>query len=236
VNDTDFIKLDIPTRLNAEEMGKRLASGRTAPRYVKVIEEMTAEAREIARPTAIYKVSKVLKNDGHKIDIDGVVFTSKVLSKLLEGQDTVIPFIATGGKELMEIASTPGDMMKQFYLDTIKTFVVADAVNYLKDYVQQKHLLSKVALMNPGEIEDWSIMEQQPLFQLFNGEEKSLGVRLTEGGVMYPIKSRSGIIFRNDTGFESCQLCLNARCPGRRVAFNPKLYEYYLGKPAKVTK
>jgi hypothetical protein len=181
-------------------------------------------------------VSRAHVIDSDKTDIDGVIFTSKVLSKLLAGRDTVIPFIVTEGKALDEYPVARGDMMKQFYLDTIKTLIVANGVKYLKEYVQKKYDLPKVSLMNPGEIEDWYITEQKQLFKLFDDVEGSIGVTLTGGGVMKPVKSRSGIIFPNESGFETCQLCLQARCPGRRVKFEPELYKYYLGKPAKLSK
>jgi len=228
--DNEIFTLDIPPQLDIKAVAKRVTTGKTSPRYHQMLEELAAATLAAAHPVGLYKVSHILKNDGKKVDIDGVTFTSTVLSKLFEGQETVIPFIVTGGKELMEMVSARGDMMKQFYLDTIKTLIVANAVNYLKEYVQKKHLMPKVALMNPGEIEDWYIVEQHPLFSLFGDVEKRIGVTLTKGGVMHPIKSRSGIIFANDAGFETCHLCTQKTCPGRRVKFDPEMYKHYLGK------
>jgi hypothetical protein len=234
--ENEIFTMEIPAQLDVKAASKRVTTDKTSPRYHKMLEELAAAAVAAARPVGLYKVSHILKNDGKKINIDGVTFTSTVLSKLFQGQDMVVPFIVTGGKELMEMVPAHGDMMKQFYLDTIKTLIVANAVKYLTEHVQKKHLLPKVALMNPGEIEDWYIVEQKPLFQLFGNVKERIGVTLTEGGVMHPIKSRSGIIFANDSGFETCQLCIQAKCPGRRVKFEPDLYKQYLGKTAKVEK
>jgi hypothetical protein len=163
------------------------------------------------------------------VDIDGAIFKSRLLSKLLRNRDMVIPFIATIGKELDELPIPPHDMMRQFCLDNIKTVVLVAAVDYLTEYVKEKHNIPQVALLNPGEIEDWYITEQRPLFSLFNDVEERIGVTLTAGGVMKPIKSRSGIIFPNDTGFLSCQLCTQLKCPGRRAKYNPELVKEYLG-------
>jgi hypothetical protein len=230
----EVYRLEIPPQLDVKEVVKRVTTGKTSPRYQTMLEELATTALKVARPVGLYKVSHILKNDGKTVDIDGVTFTSKVLSKLFAGVDTVVPFIVTGGKELLEMTAARGDMMKQFYLDTIKTLIVANGVQYLREYVQKKHNLSpKNAIMNPGEIEDWYITEQKPLFELFGDVEKLIGVTLTEGGVMKPIKSRSGIIFPNANNFETCQLCTQLKCPGRRCKFEPELYKQYLGKEKK---
>jgi hypothetical protein len=226
-------KLEIPPQLDVQAIAKRVITGKTGPRYREMLEELAETALKTAKPVGLYKLSHVIKNDGEKLDIDGVTFTSRVLSKLFKDRDAVIPFVVTGGKELLEMTAARGDMMKQFYLDTIKTIIVANAVQYLREYVQKKYDMPKNAIMNPGEIEDWRLTEQKPLFSLFGDVEKLIGVTLTEGGVMKPIKSRSGIIFPNESGFETCQLCVQ-KCPGRRCKFEPELYKEFHGKAAKV--
>jgi hypothetical protein len=123
----------------------------------------------------------------------------------------------------------PRDMLRQFTLDAIKTVILVEAVNYLTEYVKEKHAMPRVALMNPGELADWPISQQKPLFKLFGGAEKQIGVSLTAGGAMKPIKSRSGIIFPNETGFLSCQLCTDLKCPGRQAKYDPEMAKEYLG-------
>lgn len=232
----EVCRMELPAQLDIKELEKRMTGGKTTPRQHDMLLELAETARKVARPVGIYKISHAHVISEDKTDIDGVIFTSQVLSKLLAGRDTVIPFIVTEGKALDEYPVARGDMMKQFYLDTIKTLIVANGVKYLKEYVQKECNLPQAALMNPGEIEDWYITEQKQLFSLFDDVAGRIGVTLTGGGVMRPIKSRSGIIFPNESGFETCQLCLQSRCPGRRVKFEPGLYKFYLGKPAKVLK
>jgi hypothetical protein len=127
-----------------------------------------------------------------------------------------------------EFPITPRDMMRQFCLDNIKTVVLVNAVDYLTEFIKEKHFIPEAALLNPGEIEDWRITEQRPLFNLFNDPESLIGVTLTSGGVMRPIKGRSGFIFANDTGFLSCRLCTQLKCPGRRAKYDPELQAQYL--------
>jgi hypothetical protein len=222
-------QVEIPVRLDIELVAKRLRLRNNSNRLEEMARELADMARTVARPKAVYQVSQARAIDNATVDIDGVVFTSKVLSKLLRNQDKVFPFIATIGKGLDEILVPPRDMLRQFSLDAIKTVMLVSAVDYLTEYLKEKYDIPRAALMNPGELEDWPITQQKPLFALFGGGEKQIGVSLTSGGAMKPIKSRSGILFPNDTGFLSCQLCTQLKCPGRRAKYDPELVKEYLG-------
>jgi hypothetical protein len=212
-----------------EAVVRRMRFGRTSARMEEMALALAATAQQIARPRAVYQVSRSRVIDNTTVDIDGMIFTSRILSRLLQGRNTVIPFVATVGKELDELPVSPKDMMRNFCLDSIKTVVLVGAVDYLAEYVKEKHAMPRAALLNPGELPDWPISEQRPLFSLFNGAGERIGVSLTAGGVMRPIKSRSGIVFPNDTGFLSCQLCTQLTCPGRRAKYDPELVKEYLG-------
>jgi hypothetical protein len=222
--------IEIPARLDIEMAVRRLQFGRSHSRRLEEIaRELAGAALAVARPEAIYQISHARVIDNTTVAIDGVSFTSKILSKLLCNQDEVIPFIATIGKELDEMPVPPRDMLRQFALDAIKTVILVEAVDYLTEYIKEKHAIPQVALMNPGELADWPISQQKPLFDLFGGVEKRIGVSLTAGGAMKPIKSRSGIIFPNEMGFLSCQLCTDQTCPGRRAEYDPEMVKEYLG-------
>ena len=222
-------QVEIPFKLDIASVVRRLRLNKTSRRLEEMASELAETARAIARPRAVYQLSHARVIDNTTVDIDGIIFTSRVLSRLLHDQDTVIPFIATIGKELDELPVPPRDMMRQFCLDSIKTVVLVSAVDYLSEYLKEKHGVPRAALLNPGELADWPITQQKPLFALFGGAEKKIGVSLTAGGVMKPIKSRSGILFPNDTGFLSCQLCTQLKCPGRRAKYDPVLAKEYLG-------
>ena len=224
----EIYQLEIPIDINVTAVVKRLRLGRMGPRTEEMALELAEKARKIARPKAVYQISHSRVIDNATVDIDGTIFTSKVLNKLLCNQKIVYPFIATVGKELEELPIPPKDMMMNFCLDSIKTVVLVTAVDYLSNYVKEKHNIPKIALLNPGEVEDWHITQQKLLFSLFKDIEQRIGVSLTSGGVMKPIKSRSGIIFPNDTGFLSCQICTQLKCPGRRAKYDPELQKQYL--------
>jgi hypothetical protein len=228
--DKKTYQVEIPVRLDIELVVRRLRLGRNSSnRLEEMARELAEAAGAVARPEAIYQISHARVIDNATVDIDGVVFTSKVLSRLLCNQDRVFPFIATIGKELDELPVPPRDMLRHFSLDAIKTVILVGAVDYLSEYLKEKYAIPEAALMNPGELQDWPITQQRPLFDLFGGAERQIGVSLTAGGAMKPIKSRSGILFPNETGFLSCQLCTQLKCPGRRAKYDPELVKEYLG-------
>ncbi|MCK4863443.1 MAG: hypothetical protein KAS25_04055 [Dehalococcoidales bacterium] len=221
-------QLELPVKLDSATILTYLRLDNTNKRMEEMARELADMALAAARPRAIYQVSPVCGIDGDAVDIDGTIFTSRVFSKHLINQNTVYPFIATAGRELDELPIPAKDMMRQYCLDVIKTVVLVSGIDYLSDYLKSKYSLSQVALMNPGEIKAWPLTEQKPLFALFGGGERQIGVTLSESGVMKPVKSRSGILFPNDTGFLSCRLCTQFQCPGRRAAYDPELEKEYM--------
>jgi hypothetical protein len=189
-------------------------------RLETIAHETEEQVRKIARPRAVYTSSQV-KCDGRDfVDIDGIRFESRILNKKLCDLKTVYPFIATIGKELDELRAPPGEMWQSFILDSIKTILLISAAEYVTQKIQKEFNLGQVALMNPGELKDWPLAQQIPLFKLFGGEEKAIGVSVSKGGAMRPLKSRSGIVFPDDTGFVSCRCCTQENCPGRRAPYD----------------
>jgi len=225
-----IFQLDIPLDLDVDEILKRLRFRGINSRIEAMARELAEAARAVARPRAIYQVSRARVIDSATVEVDGVRFTSRALSRNLIGQATVYPFIATAGRELDELPLPPGDMMRQYYLDLIKTVVLVRGVDYLADSIREKFSLGFVTHMNPGELEDWPITQQRPLFSLFGGAERQIGVELKDSGVMKPIKSRSGIIFPSESRFVSCLLCTQVKCPGRRAAYDAVMAAEWLGK------
>jgi hypothetical protein len=229
--DKKIYRVDIPLKIDTASVLRRMRLRNGNPRMEKMALEMTDMALGVARPKGIYRISQAKVIDRGTVEIDGVRFTSRALSKCLEDQPAVYPLIATAGQELDELPVARGDLMRQFTLDTIKMVILFSASEYLTDYIKEKHSLNGAAALNPGEFADFPISQQKPLFALFGGAEKQIGVSLTSGGALKPTKSRSGILFPNETGFLSCKLCTMLKCPGRRAAYDPAAVKEYIGTP-----
>ena len=221
-------QIELPVKLNPATIITYLGLDNTGKKAAGTVSQLVDMVLAVARPAAIYRESTVRGIDGDTVDIEGTTFTSRVLRKNLAGQKTVYPFIATAGAELDELAPPAGDLMGKFSLDIIKTLVLIYGIEYLVDYIRDEYSLGATALMNPGSIKDWPLTQQKPLFSLFNGAEKQIGVTLSESGIMKPLKSRSAIIFPNDAGFVSCRLCMLFECPGRRAPYDPELEKQFM--------
>ena len=221
-------RVEIPLKIDKAAVLKRLRLRDGNARMEKMALELIDTALGVAKPKAIYCVAGARIIDRAYVEIDGVRFTSRALSKCLEDQPTVYPLIATAGQELDELPTAPGDLMRQFTLDTIKMVILFSAAEYLTEYIKEKHGLKGAAMLNPGEFPDFPIEQQKPLFALFGDAAKQIGVSLTSGGALKPTKSRSGILFPNETGFLSCRLCTMLKCPGRRAAYDPAAVREYI--------
>jgi hypothetical protein len=223
----EIFQLEIPVEIDLEGVLRWMLPGRTSARAEEMAQVLVEEARKIARPKAIYKISHPRVIDKATIEIDGVTFKSKVLSKLFTGLDRVIPYIATIGKELDALNAERGEMMKGICLEIIKTLVLGNASEYLTEYVKKKFNMPKISRMNPGSLDDWPITEQKAFLSLFDNVEERIGVTLSSGGVLKPTKSVSSIIFPNESGFITCQICPNLDCPTRKAKYNPELHRQY---------
>ncbi|MHC4643772.1 MAG: vitamin B12 dependent-methionine synthase activation domain-containing protein, partial [Planctomycetota bacterium] len=177
------------------------------------------------------KLSYIEGVDGDEVCIDGVVFTSRVLSANLGKLGRVFAYVATCGREFDEVEIAADDLLKGYWLDTIKGMALFAVMEYLYSHIRGKFLLETTATMSPGEAERdiWPIEQQKLLFSLFGNTEELVGVKLTESMLMIPNKSLSGICFPSEISFKSCQVCQREDCHARRAAFDKGLMESYRG-------
>lgn len=189
------------------------------------------QAKEIANPKLIYTVSYIDERDGDSVRFNDTTFTSKVLRVNLEQVERVFPYIVTCGRELDTI-NTDYDMLKQFWLDEIKTKALLAAVQHLYTYIDEHYRAGNLSTMNPGSsaADVWPIEQQRQLFSIFGDVEASIGVKLTDSCLMIPNKTISGILFATETSFASCQLCPREVCNGRRAPYDPELAAQYAEK------
>jgi hypothetical protein len=220
-------RVDIPVTLDRAELVKQFKVERTRPMMEKYLDEMIALARPVMHAKGLYRLARVTGRGEGWVEIEGIRFNSKVLSKSLEQIDTVVLYVFTCGKELDELPVPSSDRLRYFCLDMIKMQVSMIGAAWFMNYLKDKFEFPEITHLHPGEFTDLGIDAQVPLFSLFEDTEKAIGVKLTSNKTIHPVKSGSGILFYNGTSFISCELCLQAHCPGRHAAYNPKLAEKF---------
>ncbi len=226
--DTDH-RIDLPVEVKRDEVLAQFKQERTRAKAETLIDEVLALALNVARPKGLYRIACVGEHDREGVEIDGVRFTSRVLASNLSSINTVIPYVTTAGRELEETGITPADFMRYYLLDMIKMRMMFHGLAYFMDYLKQHYGFEQATHLHPGEFADWPISEQTQLFALFDDPEAAIGVKLTPNLTLDPIKSGTGILFSNGMSFESCQLCLQPHCAGRRKPYSPALVKKFTG-------
>jgi len=185
-----------------------------------VVHRIVEMVRPVTRPKAVFRPLIVENLHDSSFMLGGVTFCSRVLGKVLQEGDIVFPYIVTIGTELDILDSSQNDMLEKFRIDAVKSAVLFAAGRTFEDLLKKQYPERRLTHINPGEIDDWPLIQQKQVFHLLDGSIGQLGVQLTEGCMIKPVKSRSGIYFANDDGFETCRLCTQYRCAGRRAAFD----------------
>lgn len=216
---------DVSVQLDPEEVLRRLHLGKE--KYLEDVQEVIEIAHSIIYPKVIYEVSYVDNKNEDTVDIDGVRFTSRVLRVNLDKIKRVFPYIMTIGKELENKATSFGDILKRYYLETIGNVALDSIGKYLEDHLRKKYRLGKISEMNPGSLENWPITQQKQLFSIFGNVEDLIGVKLTDSFLMIPRKSVSGIYFPTEVMFYSCQLCPRKKCEERQAPYDKNLKDRY---------
>jgi len=215
---------NIPFKVNIESLMKRLRL-KKGDRHEEDLVHLVEEAQTIGKPKALYKVVYIdSKHDDHVV-INGITLNSRVLRVNLEEAHRVFPFVATCGKELEDWARSMEDILLRFWAESINEVALRLAIKAIDKHIEEQYRPGKKSRMTPGSLKDWPIEEQQTLFKILGNTKESIGVRLTDGLMMVPTKSVSGILFPTEVDFESCQLCPREKCPGRRAPYDKDLYE-----------
>lgn len=218
---------NIPFTLDFDRLMKTSRLRKTSAHIEESIRELIKSASAIARPKAVYRVAAVENKAGDSLELDGVRFTSRVMSVNLGPLNRAFPYIATCGREVDETIPPPTNVITGYYLDIIKINLLGAAIRYMTEYIKHKYDMKQTSAMNPGSLADWPLVQQKPLFSLFPDVEKRIGVRLMPGNIMQPLKSSSGVLFTTEVKYENCQLCPREKCPGRRAPYDPGLMNKY---------
>jgi len=217
---------NIPVELDDDKVFARLHINKEM-QDVQDTKNLLDQVRSVINPKAVYTIGYIDSKREDGVTINGVDFSSRILRVNLDSVHRVFPYIVTCGKELDQLGEGLDDFLMKYYLDEIKAMAVYSAGEYLKKHIMDTYQLKKVAMMNPGSLEDWPISQQRPLFSIFGDVEELIGMTLTDSFLMVPMKSASGIFFPTEKTFESCQLCPRENCPGRRAPYDETLKSAY---------
>jgi len=191
------------------------------------LESLIPAAQSVIAAKAVYKVSYIDSKAEDSVIISGFLFKSKVLRKHLDTVERVFPYVVTIGNGVEELEKASGDILEKYYLDLIGNAAVVKAREHLKSRLADRYGLGRLSYLGPGQLKDWPLQEQKPLFSLLGDVERAVGVILSDSLLMIPRKSLSGIYFPTEIPFMACQLCPRENCPSRKARYDEKLAREY---------
>jgi hypothetical protein len=222
----ELVILDqIPLQVGLEEIAGRLRLKNEEERLR--VKGLLEKVLTPSGAKAVYRACYVeLRSDGG-VTIGGVHWKSKVLRKHLEHVGRVFAYVVTAGSELEEKTQAYPEALEKYYLDEIGTLAVVKGRDYLKEHLQSRFRIEGLSTLGPGQLADWPLEAQRPLFSLLGDVHHSVGVSLTDSLMMRPAKSLSGLFFPTETTFFACQLCPREVCPSRKAKYKEELAEEY---------
>jgi len=155
---------------------------------------------------------------------DSVAFESRVVADLLERCSKIVVFLTTIGGELetkVRKLAEDGSVVHAYVLDAVGSIAAEQAASHVETVAAEMARADGLVAsrrFSPGYC-DWNITQQRSLFRLAKAD--SIGVSLTELGLMLPRKSVSGIIGLGSSGsgvetYNPCLDCTRKDCLGRR--------------------
>jgi hypothetical protein len=195
------------------------------PRVSSIIKGYIENTYNLIEPAYAYVIRDIERVRGSCVFVAGsVLFESGVISKLLANCSQVVIFVATIGNRLEEMAlklSTDGLVLQSAVLDAIGSVAsdnLADIVQTRIELIAGRQGMCISQRFSPGYC-DWTIRQQKMIFRTVDTD--SAGVSLTDGFLMIPQKSISGIIgigadAEKVKSYNPCKTCKKADCIGRR--------------------
>ena len=187
-------------KLSPKEVYLEMGYGDVPPdeRTVSGVEDMLAKAKLEVVPRYCYTVVKGYLKGG-ELQIGNHSFRlGRIISRQLAGADAFAVFLATAGLEY-EQWRKGADLLDAYWADVIGSVVVERCADRMEEALQasiDKLGWRRTNRFSPGYCE-WHVAEQQWLLPML-GTPNPCGVKLTEGKLMWPVKSVSGIIGLGD--------------------------------------
>ncbi len=194
-----------------------------ATRILSLVDEYVENVHQLIEPSYSCVIRDIEWVQGSVTFVEGLtILESQVIARLLEQCQKAAVFLVTIGSHLEEMVhrlSKGGLVLQATVLDAVGSVVVEKVADFVQSRVGEVARTQGLAIsrrFSPGYC-DWDIGQQKAVFRAVNGN--SLGVCLTEGCLMLPRKSISGIIGigpRDIENYNPCTSCDRHDCVGRR--------------------
>jgi hypothetical protein len=189
--------------------------------FPEIIQQALTDSHQFCNIKGGYKIfnkTKINLNES-TIQIENEIFSpSKIVTTQLKNSTATALYICTAGEEISNQSkeiSNMGDPILGYIFDIIGSVAVEKATDKIQEKLKEELLKSGLTISDrysPGYC-DWSVAEQQKLFQLM--PENFCGVTLSNTSLMNPIKSVSGIIGIGSNleqkGYQ-CRWCTDKNC------------------------
>ena len=194
-------------------------------RLTSLIDDYVENVHHLIEPSYSCVIRNIDLVQGSLVVIEGsVVFESQVIASLLGQCEKAAVFMVTIGEHLEETAcrlAEDGLIVQATVLDAMGSVAAEEVADFVQNKVRA--IASNLGLVvsqrfSPGYC-DWGITQQKTIFWAVNGN--SMGIHLTDGCLMIPRKSISGIIgigprYGNVENYNPCKTCDKHDCQGRR--------------------
>ena len=216
-------ELDIDTEQVLNHIGYD-NGGTPSARIESLVKEYADNICHLIEPSYSCVIRDINSVRGSRVFIEGsVTFRSNVIAQLLGQCQKVAVFVLTIGSRLGDVVrqlAEDGLMVQAAVLDAIGSDAAETLADVVQDVIGKQAEAEGLGIslrFSPGYC-DWRVSQQKMVFRAMNGD--TAGVRLTDGCVMVPQKSISGIIGIGPgskvESYNPCQTCKKRDCIGRR--------------------
>jgi hypothetical protein len=198
---------DISVEIDPETVLLTLNRGRSIPRMSAGMQTAVAQARALIKPAAALAWVRVDKVDGQCVSISSEVAGGTTISALLElgpHADLMAPAsialisVGTIGDDLdaavMDL-NQKGDLLEGYFLDSAGVVALAEVGRAVRETAETTAAglgWGVSPSLGPGTLAGWPLTGQRELWDFLDGD--SVGIALSESGVLKPHKSATGLI------------------------------------------